>query len=118
MSSTSSPGLAGSSCRRRRGELQTKTPQLEPGCPREALDLELLLEGFGVRGVLRRLLVQIRNQFLSGGRNGDSTLEHDGFCFDLLAIDALIAVIVRANRGAFQREAGEQAAGAGIAQDL
>jgi len=30
------------------------------------------------------------------------TLEHDGFCFDLLAIDALIGVIVRANRRALQ----------------
>jgi len=46
---------------------------------------------------------------LSGGRNGDSTLENDGLRLDLLAIDALVGVVVRANRRAFQRETREEA---------
>src|SRR5882762_20221 len=63
----------------------------------EILSSEILLQGFGVREILRRLLVQVGNHFLSGGRNGDSTLENNGFCLDLLAINALIGVVVRAN---------------------
>src|SRR5713101_8973597 len=75
-----------------------------------------LLQGFGVGEILWGLLVQVGNHFLSGGRNGDSTLENDGFCLDLLAINALIGVVVRANRRAFQREASKEASGAGVAQ--
>src|SRR3979490_1530098 len=58
----------------------------------KAIDSEPLLKGIGVRSVLRRLLVQIRDHFLRGRRNGHSALENDGFCFDLLAIDAFIGV--------------------------
>src|SRR5437660_12645499 len=97
------------------GERKPGTPRRGPGCSDSGLRFRELFWRFGVRSVLRRLLVEIRNQFLSGGRKGDSTLEHDGFCFDLLAIESLMAVIVRANRGTFERAAGEPAAGAGIA---
>ena len=66
-----------------------------------------LLQGLRVGGVFRRLLVQVRNHFLSGGRNRNSPFKDDGFGFDLLPIEAFVGVIVGANRRAFQREAGE-----------
>src|SRR4030081_2100711 len=99
-------------------ESKHEHPSLSRGVRGKPGDFELLLEGIGVRQVLRRLLVQVRDHLLSGRWNSNSALEHDGFRFEFLAIEALVAVIVRANGRAFQREPGEEAARAGIAQDF
>ena len=56
--------------------------------------------------------------FQIGGRNGFSAAEDDFLRRNVLAINGFVGVIVRSNRGAFERNAGEYAARSRVAQDF
>src|SRR5208282_6201770 len=62
--------------------------------------------------VLWRALVQGGQELPGAGRRRNDTLQHDVLGGEVLAIQMHVGVVVRAERGAFEGDAGEQTTGA------
>src|SRR5579859_3499125 len=77
-----------------------------------------LLQRLWIRRVLWGMLIEQRNHFLRRRRNGDAALANDVGGIHLLMIDALVGVVVRTQRGAFERYACKKTARTRISEHL
>src|SRR5277367_778250 len=68
--------------------------------------------------VLRRMRVESLEKKLSRGGRRNGALQHNILRRDLLSVERLVAVVVRAKRGTGEGNTGEQASSAGIGEDF
>src|SRR5438270_9416049 len=93
-----------------------KCPDLRRGISYSLRRMRVLVVRAWIGNILRRLPVQVADQLVRRWRYRHRTLEDDGFSFELLVVDLFVGIIVGPNSRAFQRDTGEQASSAGIAQ--
>src|SRR6266481_6601128 len=78
----------------------------------------LLLQRYRIGLILRRLLIQQGDEFAARSRDADLAFADNLLSTEASAIELFVRTAVRPKRRALQRNAGEQAAGARIAEDF
>src|SRR5580700_2875986 len=71
-----------------------------------------------LRFVMRRSGIEYRGHLLSRGWNRHRVTEHDILRWNLLTVNSLVSVAVRAHRRTLERDAGKNTASSRIAQNL
>jgi hypothetical protein len=80
--------------------------------------LWLGLQGLGIRQVPGRSFLESGKQELAGRGRRNFVLHHDVLGGDIAAIEMIVGAAVRAQRGAFERDAGKKSASARVGEDF